>query len=444
MAIVTLGLAIDSSAAVAAKKNLDALTAAAKPAAQAAAKLSEASSAGTAALSAHTNAAKGAATAHAGLSTQAMAAQHSIRSMVEMLAMGIPPTQVLTSQMNHLSYAATGPGGLKVAFTDALGSFRSFLSPTTAIVGGLAAITAGAALAVNSVAKLARQFEDSARAAGTSLTSLQGFAAAASFKGISNADFLTSMDKFASSVYDAKNGMGGLAEVFRANNKSAKDFNGYLATAADLVKATGSDQQRLQMLQQMGLPATMQWVKFLSQGKDAIAAQTTEFMKTGDQMDALAAKAEAFQEKWDTWVTGLKTGFQGFTLSIVGFFDNVENKLTSVLMQLPKIGSAIPTNVLRNALNDNGSGYYTGSKLTGTSPVDQFYTPLGKNAPGNSLTDGSVDKDKLLHDMQLQTPCLGMLGKTQSAQQSKSSQQTPKATEKEEETDDRSRYRRAA
>lgn len=462
MSVATLGLAIDSSAAIGAAKALNGLTAAAKPAAQAAdqlavsgaksetvlraiqsaadrshvsfdtmekrvdasakatAVLGDASTKAVGVLGQSAAAANGVAKAHAGMSTQAMAAQHSLRSMIEMMAMGMPPTQILASQMNHLSYAATGPGGLSGAFKEVGTMLSGLLTPMRVVVGGLAAVSLGALAAVHSVAKLALQFEDSARAAGTSVAQLQGFAAAASFKGISNSDFLTSMDKFASSVYDAKNNMGGLADVLRANHQRAGDLVHDFGSISDLIKsAAGNTQLQFSILSQSGLPATMQWVRFLSQGKDAIVAQAAEFMKNGDQMDALAAKAKAFQEAWDKAITNLKLGFQSAVLSIVGFFDNLGDKVTSLLMKLPKVGASIPTNLLRNAMNDNNAGYTTGSKLTGSSPVDQFYSRLGKNAPGNATASAStpVDPQAAARALQLEQQRLGLLGSTTTAEE---------------------------
>src|SRR5689334_5019765 len=112
--VATLGLAVDSTQVTKANVALSQLANAAKGAAGGASNLEAAT--------------KRAAAAHAGMSTQAMAAMHSIRSMAEQIAMGIPPTQILAGQLNHLSYAATGPGGIKGAFTEALGALRGFVS----------------------------------------------------------------------------------------------------------------------------------------------------------------------------------------------------------------------------------------------------------------------------------------------------------------------------
>lgn len=73
--------------------------------------------------------------AHQVVSTQAMALQHAIRGSVEQLAQGVPITQVMAQQLNHLSYAATGPGGLSGAFKSAFGMFAGLISPSVVAIG---------------------------------------------------------------------------------------------------------------------------------------------------------------------------------------------------------------------------------------------------------------------------------------------------------------------
>jgi hypothetical protein len=134
--IATLGLVVDSSQVTSATKALDGLTAASTPAAAATANLGKAADAS--------------AKSHAGMSTQAMSAFHSVRSMAEGFALGMPPTQVLTQQLNHLSYAASGPQGLTGAFKEVAGVMLGFLSPTLLAVGAIAAIGVGAVTAATS------------------------------------------------------------------------------------------------------------------------------------------------------------------------------------------------------------------------------------------------------------------------------------------------------
>lgn len=83
--------------------------------------------------------------AHAGLSAQGQAAFHSMRSVTEQLALGVSPAQALTQQLNHLSFAATGPGGVSGAFGELLAIVRGFVTPTTAAIGVVAAFAAGIA-----------------------------------------------------------------------------------------------------------------------------------------------------------------------------------------------------------------------------------------------------------------------------------------------------------
>jgi hypothetical protein len=83
---------------------------------------------------------------HERFSIQGQAAFHAARSMAEGIALGIPPTQILTQQLNHLSFAASGPGGLSGAFGEVVRGIGAFITPTTAAVAGVAAI--GAAFAV--------------------------------------------------------------------------------------------------------------------------------------------------------------------------------------------------------------------------------------------------------------------------------------------------------
>lgn len=97
--------------------------------------------------------------AHKGLNAQGQAAFHSIRSVVEQVALGIPITQALTGQINHLSFAASGEGGLTGAFKQAgsmiggmIESAKNFLTPGNLTIGvivgmGAAIVTAAAKFA---------------------------------------------------------------------------------------------------------------------------------------------------------------------------------------------------------------------------------------------------------------------------------------------------------
>lgn len=411
-----MGIALDSRQVVQGTKALDDLARAAKPAEAATTSLGKASTTATTALGNHAKSVNDAGKAHAGLSTQAMAAQHSIRSMVEAVASGQPITQALGQQLNHLSYAATGPGGISGAFKAATGSLLGLLSPTTLVVGGLAAVAVAGGLAVANVAKSGKAFDDTSRSIGVTLGYLHALESSAAIKGIDTPDFLKAMDRFGASVYDAQHGMGGLAETFRANNTSAKSFSDYLEKAAELIKTAGSDQQRLQMLQEMGLPATMDWVRLLSSGKDGIRAATAEAQKFGDSAEAnLVAKARKFDEEWTKGVKNLTTGLRNATLQGSGWLDSLSDGATKLLMKIPGIGAAVPTNMLRNALQDRAAGLDVGSQLKSSSDVSSLYAGTGAgNASAGPKIKTAAERQKEISDQQAY---IGLLGQTATAEQ---------------------------
>lgn len=266
--------------------------------------------------------------AHAGLSTQAMAAQHSIRSMVEMLAMGIPPTQILSSQMNHLSYAATGPGGIKAAFGEVLGLFTKFLTVTVLLVGAIALIIGAFALAYIGTVRSAVALDDLSKSTDVAIGKLHGLQLAAGFKGISKDDFADGMKKFSDSVYDAQRNMGGLNGLMIANNKSAKDFEGYLMNVADLVAKTTSDVQKQKILQEASLPATRNWVELMSQGSKgikAVIAGTGEFNDAAEKN--MIKKARDFEDAWNRVTTNFSEGWKTAVITTMGWYDTLKNKV---------------------------------------------------------------------------------------------------------------------
>jgi hypothetical protein len=398
--VAVLGIKIDSSDATKATAALSGLAAAAIPATNA-----------TAAL---TTAAKAGAAAHAGMSTQAMSAFHSVRSMAEGFALGMPPTQILTQQLNHLSYAASGPGGLTGAFKEVGKSLLGFLSPTVLVAGGLAAVGAAGYFTYASIKQSALAFDDASRAIGTTSGELQALQASAQHGGIAEPDFLKAMEKFGASVYDAKNGMGGLADVMRANGASAQTFSDYLEKAAELIKNAGSNQQRLQMLQQMGLPATMEWVRWLSSGSDTIKAAVAHAGEFGSEAEtAMVQKARKFDEEWSKTWSSFQHGARSAFLGALDSFGNFDSAINRLLMKIPGLGANVPKNILSDAMN---GGPTAGSRLTASSDVADFYKGMGAGL-GNKPPSTTVDPNVLKQRIAIAQPCLGLLGQMPTAEQ---------------------------
>ncbi len=89
-------------------------------------------------------------------SVQQLALMHSARSIVEQLAMGASPVQALTSQLSHLSYVASGEGGVMGALRG-IGALLAPLAPVLlgigAAVGAVALTFAGLTTKINETAK---------------------------------------------------------------------------------------------------------------------------------------------------------------------------------------------------------------------------------------------------------------------------------------------------
>lgn len=362
MDIAQLGMAVDTSDLAAATTDLQKLVPASKAAESAADNVSVALNkvnkaatgataatggttkvmqAATGATNATTNATKSAAAAndnlaksHAGLSTQAMAAQHSIRSMVEQLAMGVPPSQVLTTQLNHLAFAATGPGGLKQAFSEAFASLTKLFSGAALFAAGGVAIAASLGAIAAAAIKSALALDDVRTATDLTLRQASGLQSATTIKGISKDDFAAGISGFAQSVSEAQHNMGSLNGLMIASGKSAKDLTGYLANVADIVAQTNSNVQKRNILEAAGLPTTAQWVRYMSQGGQAVRDAAAGMDNFNEQAnEKLIANARKFDDMWKSAITNFKNNFVnaivGMTAAMESFYDKVANKAAS-------------------------------------------------------------------------------------------------------------------
>jgi hypothetical protein len=352
-----------------------------------------------------TTVSKALADAHGGLSTQAMAAQHSIRSAVEQFTLGVPPSMILTQQLNHLAFAASGQGGISGAFKEAGAAMLGLLNPTTLVIGGI--VAAGAATyGANAYWKeTEKQFDDVARAAGTTIQQLHALQEAASSKGIESSDFLTSSGKFASDLYDAKNNMGGLAALLVANGKYATDFAGTLGSVADIISRASTAQQKMQLLQQAGLPATMDWVKFMSQGGDAVHKAADEANSLNPQLQSMVDKARDFDDSWDrAWKNFKNDAYWAITgakslLNDVGTWANhLGQDLHPQMLSLR----------LQNAFSD------TNAASTRTPAMQSGLERLGQQRLGQQPV---VDPNAARQALQLQSQYISMLGSTASVKQ---------------------------
>ncbi|WP_441229448.1 phage tail length tape measure family protein [Tardiphaga sp. 215_C5_N2_1] len=337
--IATLGLALDSRPIVAGTKALDGFTAAAKPAQAATTALEKAVAdvgKATSALGGKlkpTNDVLTAVTKNAGLSSNGLLnLSRQFQDVFVSLQGGQSPLTVIAQQGSQIydvfasSKTATVGGALKQ-----IGSgIASVLTPARLLVGGVLAIGAAGLYTANALGKSALAAADLAKVSGTNIGSVRGFQTAANYKGIGDDESSKAMAQFARNVYDAKNNMGGLAEVFRANNMSAKDFNGYLDGASELIRrAKGDTQLQFQLLQSMGLPATEKWVKLLEQGGAALRSAINANQGNPGAEDKLAKAAQRFDDAWNKATTNTSNYVKSWALSAWDALDRLIDKASN-------------------------------------------------------------------------------------------------------------------
>lgn len=343
--IARLGLEIDSRPVTTASTALDKFQASANAAASGADKLSAATKttsthvasvtkAATVADQAMQNVAKS-----TGLTRYEMInLSRQIQDVGVSLVSGQSPFMVLAQQGTQVadifgsSKTATVGGALRQ-----IGStVASVLTPMRLLVGGVAAVGVGFAVAANSVIKSELALDDLARSSDLTLGKLRGLQQATSFKGISDDSFTKGITEFADKVYEAKNNFGSLNSLMIANGRSAKDLSGYLGSVADLVARATSDIQKQKILREAGLPSDMAWVRFMEQGAkgiEAAVAGTVKFNESAEQN--LIRKARDFDEAWNTATTKMVNYFKSAVVDITSALASVK-----VPDWLGKVGSA--------------------------------------------------------------------------------------------------------
>jgi len=279
--------------------------------------------------------------AHGGLDIQAQAAFHSVRSFAESVLYGIPPTQALTGQLNHLSFAATGEGGIVGAFSRAGGLIGGLVTPMAAAVGGVAALAAGALYLGNSWDKTREQTDlaliGMSQRTGTTAADIANFAKSnSSAFGLSIADARNVATEFTKTGEVTISSLHGVGDA----------IHGYaLLTGTDATEATKAFSDAINGDMFKGIEG-------LNQRYGALDATTLEYIQTlvnqGDKTAALQAFMDATSEankRAAESVGGLSAAWQGFKNIISGVVSgpaptsNLDDQIKQVQAQIQEAQS---------------------------------------------------------------------------------------------------------
>lgn len=248
------------------------------------------------------------------------------------------------------------------------------VTPARLVAAGVAGLGAAAYFAYTGWKTFALQLDDTARRMGATTAEASKLQAAASFKGISTDESAKAMARFSDEVYQARNNMGGLADLLRANGARAGEVIPTLEKVADLVQRAGSESQKYAILQQAGLPPTAEWVRLLENGADGLRKARAEAASLGGAMnDQMVARARQFDEAWNkTWANfALKA--KGAVVYAMEGIDTLIKRGESFVLRL-KPDLAVGT------LKDAFAGRSEGSRLNSDSSVASFYGRLPFNS----------------------------------------------------------------
>ncbi|MDQ2084506.1 phage tail length tape measure family protein, partial [Xanthobacteraceae bacterium Astr-EGSB] len=348
-----------------------------------------------------------------GMSFEAKNLSFQLVDVTQGVLMGQSAFMILAQQGGQVAQViGTSPGGLGGLMKELKTSVLGLITPMRLL--GLGAVAVGAAGygLYSSWKSSALALDDTARAAGTTIRVIRELQSVAAGKGIKADQFLPDMEQFGQQVYQARTGMGGLAEVLRANGvPAAKDFEDAFNKAADLIARAKDDQTRLALLQQMGLPASMQYVRLMQQGADGIKKSRENAVSFGDAAEeAMIRKAREFDEAWDrAWENFGKQAQRGVVVAKSGFTDLLQ-------WWQNKIGELDPMGVL--AANMRAGG---GSRLT-SSEADKFYNAVGRGRlsyePARTritVDRPTVDAAQQKADASRYQQMIGLLGQTATA-----------------------------
>ncbi|WP_167767751.1 phage tail length tape measure family protein [Bradyrhizobium frederickii] len=335
--VARLGLAIDSSQITTANAALDKFQASANTAAAGADKLQAATKTTGTNLAVISKSAQQAAKGQEVLAKSTGLARHELINLSRQLqdvgvslASGQSPFMVLAQQGTQIAdiFGSSKTGTVGGALRQIGSGIGSVLTPARLLVGGVAGVAAGFAIAANSVIKSTLSFDDLSRSTDLVLPKLHALQQSASFKGIDNEGFAKGITEFADGVYQAQRNFGSLNSLMNANGKSAKDLSGYLGTVADLVARATSDVQKQKILREAGLPSDAAWVRYMEQGSKGIQAAVDGSVKFNESAELnLIRKAREFDDAWNSATTRMGQYFKSAILEGITALDTLQSKV---------------------------------------------------------------------------------------------------------------------
>lgn len=313
--------------------------------------LLEATRARMLALTEATNQAAG---AHGGFSTQAMSLQHAFRSMIEGFASGAPVTQVLGQQFSHLSYAATGEGGLTGAFGQVASKLSFLLNPVALVGTAIVALGAGIGYAASSFKdgqdKIEVALQGIGRQSGATASDINRIAESAG----------------SATTYSVAQAREMAAAIAATGKVNVANIGALIGITRDYAAVTGQDavasqkelaaamadpaKGALELNQKLGFlnGTTLQYIETLAAAGDKTRAQAVLIEMLGAAAAGAADKVEGF---WTRFWNAQKAGASQDFSNIGKFFSGPSDQ-----ERLPQLMQRRDVAAASNALNPTALG----------------------------------------------------------------------------------------
>ncbi|HEX4409943.1 MAG TPA: hypothetical protein VH206_14315 [Xanthobacteraceae bacterium] len=339
--IATLGLAVDSSGVVTASTNLDNLTASAGRTTEQISDFSKSLDQAVGDLQVLAAAQKNGTTLNDS-ATESLRGQRQVLSGITTdialfgggMGQAAQTAALLYVENAHL---VEGWQGLKTAIGE-------IISPTTLVVAGMAAVGVAAYDVTAAIIAQEKAYDDLSSRSNTAISALHGIGSAAGFQGIDSKDFLSNMTGFEQATERANINVGSLATLLHANGLEAGTLQQNLLHVADLVANSSTEAEKYSIIQQAGLPATRQWVDFLSQGSANIQRASASAAQFSDDADrTLVNKARDFEDGWSKAWRNFEDSAQTAIINTAAKLDDLQKSgnLSRIARAIPVIGPAI-------------------------------------------------------------------------------------------------------
>lgn len=249
----------------------------------------------------------------------------------------------------------------------------TMITPMRLLALGTAALGVAAYVAYSSWKSFALQIDDTAKIAGTTTREMAQLQAAASFKGIGQDDFSGGVKSFSAALYEARSGAGDLYKLLRDNKIAAGDFSKTFEDVLNLVaRARGNTGLQFSLLQQAGLPATLEWVR-LAEDIQKPKSAAVEF--GGAANDNMVRKAREVDEAWNRFWTNFSFGAKQATVEAVRGLSELGGEGSAYRQVVDYLSERLYTSPARY-------GSPPRTRLTvNPRPTEQFGPPIPGPAP---------------------------------------------------------------